>query len=114
MTDYKMAPLRKAGVQYALVVISDVRQTAAAAGGGAPSRKTFIVERIQLVESAEGRMACQRMLAKLKYARDEFTFEGTKRDQSVWSDMPATPTSSAKRVRRLSASPTDGSLPGAT
>jgi hypothetical protein len=112
LTEYKMAPSRKSGVQYALVVISDLRQTPAVAGAGEPGRKTFMVERIQLVETEEAMMACKRMLAKLKYARDTFKFEGTKRDRSVWSDMPATPTSLSKRVRRLSASPSDVSLPG--
>ena len=112
LTEYKMAPPRKAEVQYALVVVSSLRETTAVAGAGEPGRKTFMVERLQLVESAGAMLACQKMLAKLKYARTEFKFEGTKRDQSVWSDMPATPTSSAKRVRRLSASPSDASLPG--
>ena len=113
LTEYKMAPPRKGQVQYALVVISDLRQTATVAGAGEPGRKTFMVERIQLVETEEAMMASRRMLAKLKYARDEFKFEGTKRDRSAWNDMPATPTSAAKRVRRLSACPTDASLPGA-
>ena len=33
LTDYKMAPPRKAEMQYALVVVSSLRQAAAAAGG---------------------------------------------------------------------------------
>ena len=111
LTDYKMAPLHQAGMQHALVVVSDLRQTPAAAGAGEPGRKTFMVERVQLLEGTDAVSACQKMLAKLKYARGEFKFEGTKRDRSAWSDMPTTPTSVAKRVRRLSNCPTDASLP---
>ena len=111
LTGYKMAPPRKAQMQYALVVVSNLRQASAAAGVGEPGRKTFMVERVQLLHGPDAVSACQKMLAKLKYARGEFKFEGTKRDRSVWSDMPATPTSTAKRVRRLSDSPTDASLP---
>ena len=112
LTEYKMAPPRKAHMQYALVVVSNLRQASAAAGAGEPGRKTFMVERVQLLQEPDAVSACQNMLAKLKYARGEFKFEGTKRDRSVWSDMPATPTSTAKRVRQLSRSPTDASLPG--
>ena len=111
LTDYKMAPPRKAGMQYALVVVSDLRQAPAAAGAGEPGRKTFMVERVLLLQGTDAIPACQKILAKLKYARGEFKFESTKRDRSVWSDMPATPTSTAKRVRRLSKCPTDASLP---
>ena len=39
-------------------------------------------------------------LAKLADARGKFSLEGTKRDRSAGGDMDATPTSSAKRVRR--------------
>ena len=113
LTEYKMSPSRKAGMQYALVVISSFRQAPVAVGAGELGRKTFTVERVQLLEGSDAVSACQKMLAKLKYARGEFKFEGTKRDRSVWSDMPTTPTSTAKRVRRLSESPTDASLPGA-
>jgi len=113
LTEYKMAPPRKAGVQFALVVVSDLHHVPHAASAAEPGRKSFMVERIQLIENAERMTACQKMLAKLAYARGKFTFEGTKKDRSAWSDMPATPTSSAKRVRKLSASPTDTSLPGA-
>lgn len=113
LTEYKMAPPRKAGVQFALVVVSDLHHGPRTAGAAEPGRKSFMVERIQLIDNAEKMTACQKMLAKLAYARGKFTFEGTKRDRSAWGDMPATPTSSAKRVRRLSASPTDASLPGA-
>ena len=113
LTDYKMTPPRKAEMQYALVVVSGLRQVPAAAGAGEPRRKTFMVERVQLLQGTDEVSACQKMLAKLKYARGEFKFEGTKRDRSAWSDMPTTPTSNAKRVRRLSNCPTDASLPGA-
>ena len=82
-----------------------------AAGAEEPGRKTFMVERMQMVEGANCVAACQKMLGKLAHARSEFSFEGTKRDRSAWSDQPVTPVSSAKRVRRLSASPTDASLP---
>ena len=107
-----MAPLHTADMQYALVVVSSLRQAPAAAGAGEPGRKTFMVDRVQLLQGTDAVSACQKMLAKLKYARGEFKFEGTKRDRSVWSDMPATPTSTAKRVRQLSNCPTDASLPG--
>ena len=100
-------------MQYALVVISSLRQAPAAAGAGEPDRKTFMVERVQLLQEPDAVSACQKMLAKLRYARGEFKFEGTKRDRSVWRDMPTTPMSTAKRVRRLSESPTDASLPWA-
>ena len=53
------------------------------------------------------------MFAKLAYARGKFTLEGTKRDRSVLDDTPATLISSVKRTRKLSASPSDASLPGA-
>ena len=111
LTDYKLAPPRKAEMQYALVVVSDLRRAPAAAGAGEPGRKTFMVERVQPLQGADAVSACQRMLAKLKYTRSEFKFEGTKRDRSAWNDMPTTPTSTAKRVRRLSNCPTDASLP---
>ena len=51
-------------------------------------------------------------VGKLAHARSEFTFEGTKRDRGAWADDPVTPLSSAKKVRKLSQSPTDTSLPG--
>ena len=111
LTDYKLVPPRKAEMQYALVVVSDLRRAPAAAGAGEPGRKTFMVERVQPLQGADAVSACQRMLAKLKYTRSEFKFEGTKRDRSAWNDMPTTPTSTAKRVRRLSNCPTDASLP---
>ena len=111
LTEYKMAPSRKAEMQYALLVVSNLRQAPAAAGAGEPGRKTFMIERVQPLQGADAVSACQRMLAKLKYARNEFKFEGTKRDRSAWNDMPTTPTPTAKRVRRLSNCPTDASLP---
>ena len=109
LTDYKMAPPRRGGgVQYVLLVISGVRETPAT-GAAEPRRKTFMVERIQLTEAADFEH-CQQMLTKLSHARSEFIFEGTKRDQSAWADEAATPVSSAKKARRLSAAPTDASL----
>ena len=111
LTDYKLVPPRKADMQYALVVVSDLRQAPAAVGAGEPGRKTFMVERVEPLQGTGAVSACQKMLAKLKYARTEFKFEGTKRDRSAWNDMPSTPTSTAKRVRRLSHCPTDASLP---
>ena len=95
LTDYKIAPPRKAVVQYALLAISGVRESAA--GAEEPGRKTFMVDRMQLVESANNVVACQKMLGKLAYARSEFTFEGTKRDRSAWSNQPETPVKSAKK-----------------
>ena len=109
LTDYKMAPPRRAVAQYALLVLSGVRDSAA--GAEEPGRKTFMVERMQMVEGANCVAACQKMLGKLAHARSEFSFEGTKRDRSAWSDQPVTPVSSSKKIRRLSASPTDASLP---
>ena len=50
LTDYKMAPPRKGGVQYALLVISSARETQAT-GAAEPRRKTFQVERIQTIEA---------------------------------------------------------------
>ena len=109
LTDYKMAPPRKSAAQNALLAISGVRESAA--GAGAFGLKTCMVDRMQLIDGADNVMACQKMLGKLAHARSEFSFEGTKRDRSAWSDQPVTPVSSAKKVRRLSASPTDASLP---
>ena len=109
LTDYKMAPPRNGGVQYALLVISSARETQAT-GASEPRRKTFQVERIQTIETVDIE-AYREMLAKLAYTRSEFTFAGTKRDRSAWANEPATPLSSGKKVRRLSASPTDASLP---
>ena len=97
---------------YALVVVASLLE-APAAGAGEPGRKTFMVERVQLLQGGNEVSDCQKMLAKLKFARGEFKFEGTKRDRTAWSDMASTPTSSAKRVRRLSNCPTDVSLPAA-
>ena len=113
LTDYKIAPPRKATVQYALLAISRVRESAAT-GAEEPARKTFMVDRMQLVESADNVVACQKMLGKRAYARSEFRFEGTKRNRSAWNDQPQTPVSSANKVRCLSNSPTDTSLPGGT
>jgi len=109
LTEYKMAPPRKGGVQFALVAISSVRETPAT-GAGEPGRKSLMVERIQLIDTADVE-ACQKMLGKLSHARSEFSFEGNKRDRSAWDDQSVTPGSSAKKVRRLSAAPSDGSLP---
>ena len=112
LTEYIMAPPRKTDVQYALVVVSGLRQAKATTGAEEPGRKTFMVERVQLLQNIEAASACQKMLAKLKYARGELKFEGSKRNGSEWQDCRTpTPTSTAKRVRRLSNSPTDASLP---
>ena len=67
LTDYKMAPPRKAELQYALVVVSSVRESPAA-GAGEPGRKTFMVDRVQLLQGTDAVSATQKMLAKLKYA----------------------------------------------
>ena len=104
-----MAPPRKGGVQHALLVVSSVRETAAT-GAAELGRKVFMVERVQLLEAVEAEQ-CQKMMAKLSCARSRFTFEGTKRDRSAWGDEPVTPVSQTKKTRRLSASPTDASLP---
>ena len=91
-----MAPSRKTEMQYALGVVSNHCQL---------GRKTFMEEPVHLLQGTDAvSAACQKMLAKLKYARGELSL--TKRDRCVWSDMPATPTSKAKRVRRLSNCPT--------
>ena len=110
LTDYKMAPPRKAAAQYALLTVSSVRESAADAEE--PGRKTFMVDRMQLIDGPDNVSTCQKMLGKLAHAHSEFTFEGTKRDRSAWGDDPVTPLSSAKKVRKLSLSPTDASLPG--
>ena len=110
LTDYKIAPPRKSAAQYALLTISGVRESAADAEE--LGQKTFMVDRMQLMDGPENVMTCQKMLGKLAHARSEFTFEGTTRDRSAWGDDPVTPISSAKKVRRLSQSPTDASLPG--
>ena len=110
LTDYKMAPPCKAAAQYALLTISGVRESAADAQEF--GRKAFMVDRMQVIDGPDNVKACQRMLGKLAHARSEFTFEGTKRDRSAWGDQPKTPISSAKKVRRLSKSPTDASLSG--
>ena len=105
-----MAPPRKAAAQYALLTISGVRESA---GGAEESgRKTFMVDRMQLIDGPDNVMTCQKMLGKLAHARSELTFDGTTRDRSAWGDDPEKPLSSAKKVRRLSQSPTDASLPG--
>ena len=115
LTEYKMAPSRKGDVQHALLVISGVRHMKPphdiVSGAEEPNRKSFMVERLQLVEGAGNVLACQKMLGKLKHARGEFAFEGTKRDRSAWDEQAMTPVSSAKKVRRLSETPTGGSLP---
>ena len=110
LTDYKMAPPRKVAAQYALLTISGARESAADAEE--PGRKTFMVDRMQVIDGPDNVMTCQKMLGKLAHARSEFTFEGTTRDRSAWGYDPVTPISSAKKVRRLSQSPTDASLPG--
>ena len=95
LTDYKMAPPHKAAAQYALLTISGVRETAADAQE--LGRKTFMVDRMQVIDGPDNVKACQRMLGKLAHARSEFTFEGTKRDRSAWGDHPETQISSAKK-----------------
>ena len=82
LTDYKMAPPRKAAVQYALLAISSVRLSAAT-GVEELDRETFMVERMQLVEGTDNDLACQKMLGKLAYARFGFIFEGSKRGRSA-------------------------------
>ena len=111
LTEYKMAPPRKTDVQYALVVLSSVHEIKTTNGAEESVRKEFMIERLQPIQGIDNAVACQKMLGKLNYARAEFTFEGTKRDRSAWSDTFLTPVSSAKRVRRLSQTPTGGSLP---
>ena len=110
LTDYKIAPPRQATAKYVLLAISSVRESAA--GAEEPGFKTFMVDRTQLIDGADNVVACQNMLWKLAHARSELSFEGTKRDRSSWSEQTETPVSSAKKVRRLSNSPTDASLPG--
>ena len=112
MTDYKFGPQRKGGLQHALVVVSGMREEDAtdAAELGCQTIKTFIVERIQLLD-ADVVEPCKRLLGKLAFARSDMAFEGSKRDRSAWSNETATPSSTGKRVRRLSHSPTDASLP---
>ena len=112
LTAYKMARPRKAAAQYALLAISGVRESAA--GAGKLGLKTFMVDRMQLIDGADNVMACQKMLGKLAHARSEFSFEGTKRDRSAWGDQPETPIASTNKVRRLSCSPSGASLPGGT
>ena len=76
LTDYKLAPPRKGGVQFVLTVITNMREAhgggasepSAGAASVAPGRKTFMVERIQTIELADVKQ-CQRMLAKLAYVR---------------------------------------------
>ena len=131
LTDYKLGPLRKDGVQYALVIISGMRETTLTSGAqehaapgasqstsgaqehdspGASQRKIFMVERVQLIDkdSAED---CRKLVGKLAFARSQITFSGTKRDQNALASANVTPSPSGKKVRRLSHSPTDGSLP---
>ena len=78
LTDYKMAPPRKAAAQYALLTVSSVRESAADAEE--LGRKTFMVDRMQLIDGPDNVSTCQKMLGKLAHAHSEFTFEGTKRD----------------------------------
>ena len=78
LTDYKMAPPRKAAAQYALLAISRVRESAA--GAGELGLKTFMVDRMQMIDGADNVMVCQKMLGELAHGRSEFSFEGTKRD----------------------------------
>ena len=109
LTDYKLTPPRKGGVQFALVVISSLRETPVT-DAGELRRQTFMVERIQLIEASE-LTDCQEMLAKLSYVRSTYTFEGSKRDCSAWEGFECGPLSTAKKARRLSAAPTASSLP---
>ena len=95
-------------MQFALVVVSSVRETPAT-DAEELSRKTFMVERIELIDANEVSES-QDMLEKLSYVRSTFTFEGNKRDRSAWDDSPK-PLSTAKKARRLSSAPTDTSLP---
>jgi hypothetical protein len=93
-----------------MLAISSVRESAS--GAEEPGCKTFMVDRMQLIDGADNVVACQKLLGILAHARSELSFEGTKRDRSSWSEQTETPVSSAKKVRRLSNSPTDASLPG--
>ena len=56
LTDYKMAPPRKAAAQYALLTISGLRESAANAE--IPGRKTFMVERMQLIDGPDNVKTC--------------------------------------------------------
>ena len=56
LTDYKIAPPRKATAQYALLAISGVRESAA--GAEEPGRKTLMVDRMQLIDGADNVVAC--------------------------------------------------------
>jgi len=109
---YKLIPICKAGVQYALAVVSDLYHIIATAGAGEPDRKTFMVALMQLLDNRQQTL-CQLMLPKLKCAPDEFKFEETKRDRNVFSDMLTMPPANTKRLRQLSWTPTAGSLPTA-
>ena len=97
LTDYKITPLRKATAQYLLPAISSERESAACAE--VRGNQIFIVDRMQLLDGADNIIVCQKILRKLAHTRSEFTFEGTKRDRSAWSEQPETPASSAKKVR---------------
>ena len=52
LTDYRMAPPRKATVLYALIAMSSVRESEAT-GAEELGCNTFMVERMQFVELAE-------------------------------------------------------------
>ena len=68
LTDNKMAPPCKATELCALIVISSVRESAAT-GAEELGRKTFMVERMQLVELGDSVQRRQKMLGKVALAR---------------------------------------------
>ena len=77
--------------------------------GGAGKPDTFMVERVQLLSDADVDQ-CKRMLSKLAYLTAQYAYSSTRADKIKWQDEMFTPLH-AKKARKLSASPTDASLP---
>ena len=98
LTDYKIAPPRKATAQYALLAISSVRESAA--GAEEPGCIAFMVDRMQLIDGADYVVACLNMFGKLAHARSELSLRASSVIEVLGASSPRRQFHPPKTVRR--------------
>ena len=104
LSNYKLDPPRSGDkTQYALLLISNVTTPV-----GQETAKTLLVQEVQLL-SRDERESAVRTMKRLTYLTDHTIFDGEPGEPRQW-DEGETP-ERAKKCRRLSATPTDQSMP---
>ena len=104
LSNYKLDPPRSGDkTQYALLLISNVTTPV-----GQETPKTLLVQEVQLLSRDEREFAV-RTMKNLTYLTDHAIFDGEPGEPRQW-DEGETP-ERAKKCRRLSATPTDQSMP---